>query len=385
MKQFFALVLLAWCGVLALAQAPQGFSYQAVVRDGQGAVLTRENVTVRISILEGGASGTTRYAELHAAQTNDYGLINLVIGDGTVDQGSFSAINWGSHSYFLKTEIDVNGGNSFIEVSTTQLLSVPYALHAASADNVDDADADPTNEIQTLSKSGNQVTISGGNSITLNDDNATNEIQMLSKVLDTISLSGLGGRVILEDDDASNEIQTLTRSGDTIRLSLNGGLFIDQKNDADFNPTNEIQTLSKSGNIISLTNGGQVTDDFEDADADSTNELQNLNRLGTKVILSRTNDTIDAPASLGLKYIICINSSTLPATSGPAIETAMVGEIKLFAGVQAPSGWAFCEGQVLPISSFPDLYSVISNSYGGDGVFSFALPNLVNKTAVNKP
>lgn len=385
MKQFILLLLSSLLCVVLWAQSPQGFSYQAVARDGQGALMTNKNINVRISILSGGASGTVQYAEVHAVQTNDYGLFNLEVGAGTIDQGDFTTINWGSNSHFLKVELDVNAGVSFTEVSTTQLLSVPYALHAASADNVDDADADPTNELQTLSKAGNQITISSGNTITLNDDNATNELQSLSKNLDTISLSGAGGKVVLEDDDATNEIQTLFRSGDTIKLTLNGGQFIDQKNDADFDPTNEIQTLSKSGNIISLTNGGFVTDDFEDADADSTNELQNLTRQGTKLILSITNDTVDAPESYALKYIICVNSTTYPSTTGPSIETAMVGEIKLFGGNFAPSGWAFCEGQVLPIISFQTLFSVIGNTYGGDGVNSFQLPNLIDKAPIHKP
>lgn len=380
--RIYFLSLLLSISIGLIAQAPASFNYQAVVRDDLGNLVTNDNLTVRISINAGGSNGSTSYRELHAAQTNQYGLINIQVGTGTPDLGTFNDVDWANNTHFIKVEVDLDGGIDFTEVGAMQLLSVPYALHAATADNVDDADADPTNELQDLSKSGNTISISGGNSITLNDDNATNEIQTISKLLDTIALSNTGGKVVLEDDDPTNELQTLSRSVDTIRLSNGGGLFIDQKNDADFDPGNELQSLSKNGNLITLSNGGSVT--IDDNDADSTNELQNLIRLDDNLIISGTQDTVNAPEGYALKYIICVNSTSQPLTSGQPIETAMVGEVKLFAGTQAPAGWAFCEGQILPIASYPGLFGVIGATYGGDGVLSFALPNLINKTAVHK-
>lgn len=365
-----------------MAQSPEAFNYQAVLRNASGQVVANQSVVVRISILTSSAQGSTAYAELHNVSTNDYGLFSLQVGEGTVDAGSFTTIDWGGAVHYIKVEVDPAGGLNFVELSTTQLLSVPYALHAKTVDDKDDADADPSNEIQTITRNGTNFELSnGGGSVPLFDDDASNEVQTITKSGNTIELSLVGGSVTLDDDDPTNEIQILTRVGDTVSLSQNGGRFVDQKNDADASPTNELQTLSKSGNLISLSNGGgTITDDINDADADPTNEVQTFTRDGVDVIVSVSNDTINAPASTGLKYIICIQGA-FPPQSGASQTVPMLGEIKLFAGNFAPAGWAFCEGQVFAISSFPDLFSILGVTYGGNGSSTFQLPDLRDKTA----
>lgn len=162
-------------------------------------------------------------------------------------------------------------------------------------DLVDDADADVTNEIQILSRTGTTISLSrSGGSVEDKVDDAdadvTNEIQTLTRSGSTISLSKSGGsfedKVEDADADAANEIQTLTRSGNTISLSKSGGSFTDAVNDADADATNEIQTLSIAGNVVSLTQGGSVTLNSNDADANPTNELQTLSLTGNKLSLS---------------------------------------------------------------------------------------------------
>jgi len=118
------------------AQAPQSFKYQAVVRDGSGEIIADQQVGLRIWILQGSTSGAAAYIETHAPTTNGFGLINLEIGNGTVVSGDFSAIDWGSDSYFLRIEIDISGGTSYTEMGTSQLLSVPYALYAKTAETI---------------------------------------------------------------------------------------------------------------------------------------------------------------------------------------------------------------------------------------------------------
>jgi len=144
----------------ALAQAPQGFNYQAVVRDDAGTVVSDQVVGIKISILQGNVSGTVIYSETHAPATNAFGLVTMEIGGGTTSD-DFSAIDWGADLYFLKVEMDATGGTSFSEMGTTQLLSVPYALFAENAMDKDDADADPINEIQDLTLSEDVLTITG--------------------------------------------------------------------------------------------------------------------------------------------------------------------------------------------------------------------------------
>ena len=61
-----------------------------------------------------------------------------------------------------------------------------------------------------------------------------------------------------------------------------------------------------------------------------------------------------------------------------------VGEIRLFAGNFAPSGWMFCQGQILPISENETLFNLIGTTYGGDGQSTFALPDLRGRAPLHK-
>jgi uncharacterized protein (TIGR02145 family) len=100
-------------------------------------VLVNKNVSFRISILSGSISGSVSYSETHTSlTTNAFGLVEMEIGKGTPVTGTFSAIIWGSNSYFVKIEMDPAGGTAYQLLSTSQLLSVPYALHAKTADNI---------------------------------------------------------------------------------------------------------------------------------------------------------------------------------------------------------------------------------------------------------
>jgi len=133
MKIFFLSLLVGFAMLTATAQLPQGFSYQTVVRSATGTVLANQAVNFRFSLIQGGQQGTTVYTETHLLSTNGLGLVNLTIGNGTVVTGTFSAIDWSSGPYFLKVEVDPAAGIDFIDMSTTQLLSVPYALYAETA------------------------------------------------------------------------------------------------------------------------------------------------------------------------------------------------------------------------------------------------------------
>jgi microcystin-dependent protein len=61
-----------------------------------------------------------------------------------------------------------------------------------------------------------------------------------------------------------------------------------------------------------------------------------------------------------------------------------VGEIRMFAGNFAPSGWMFCEGQLLPISENETLFQLIGTTYGGDGQSTFALPDLRGRIPIHQ-
>ena len=95
------------------AQAPQKMSYQAVVRDANSVLVKNHSVSARITILQGGISGTPVYVENHSVMTNSNGLMTLEVGDGTVVSGSMEAINWANGPFYLKSEIDPEGGISY--------------------------------------------------------------------------------------------------------------------------------------------------------------------------------------------------------------------------------------------------------------------------------
>jgi uncharacterized protein (TIGR02145 family) len=132
MKKLFTLIALA-ITLIAAAQAPQGFNYQATVRNSSGALVTNQNVLFKFNIMLNSQTSLPVYSETHFAPTDDLGQVNLTIGSGTPITGTFSSINWGNGSYFLG--IELNTGSGYVAMGTTQLLSVPYALYANSAGN----------------------------------------------------------------------------------------------------------------------------------------------------------------------------------------------------------------------------------------------------------
>ncbi|HWY12741.1 MAG TPA: hypothetical protein VN026_15515 [Bacteroidia bacterium] len=129
MKKLLSIVLFAICS-FTFAQAPQKISYQAVIRNASNNLVISTTVGMRISILQGSAVGPTVYVETQTPMTNINGLVSIEIGTGVLVSGSFPAINWGAGPYFVKTETDPTGGNSYSIFGTAQLNSVPYALYS---------------------------------------------------------------------------------------------------------------------------------------------------------------------------------------------------------------------------------------------------------------
>ena len=135
MKKFFTVIIMVLCATALFAQAPEKFTYQAVVRNANNSLMANASVGIRVSVLQGSATGNAVYVESHTATTNANGLLTVEIGGGTAQQGTFADIDWANGPYFLKTETDPNGGTNYSVTSTQQLLSVPYALYAKDAGN----------------------------------------------------------------------------------------------------------------------------------------------------------------------------------------------------------------------------------------------------------
>ena len=129
------LIASLFCAVFMHAQAPQGINYQAVIRNPTGSTVNNSSITLRLNILQNNATGNSVYSEKHAPTTSNIGLVNVVIGQGTVISGSFPSIDWSQGPYFIEIGIDLTGGSNFSILGTQQLMSVPYALYAETAGN----------------------------------------------------------------------------------------------------------------------------------------------------------------------------------------------------------------------------------------------------------
>ena len=140
MKRIITILVFLIISPIIFAQTPQKMSYQAIIRDNAGELVSDHAVGVKMSILKGAASADAIYAETHIRETNENGLLSLEIGGGNVVIGDFSSIDWSSGSYFLQVETDPTGGETYSIAGVSQLLSVPYALYAKTSGDISGGD-----------------------------------------------------------------------------------------------------------------------------------------------------------------------------------------------------------------------------------------------------
>ncbi len=135
MKKLFAIAVAVLLTASLFAQAPEKMSYQAVIRDADANLVSNQEVGVRIQILQESEFGAAVYVETQTPTTNENGLMTIEIAgeNSEVVSGNFSTIDWGNGIYFIKTEIDITGGTSYVITNTSQLLSVPYTFYAQKA------------------------------------------------------------------------------------------------------------------------------------------------------------------------------------------------------------------------------------------------------------
>ena len=182
MRQTIILFLLVCLSMSSNAQKPsglEGMKYQAVVRDAAGGILKNQSVSFRFSIIEG--ASVPVYIETHLLTTNEFGLVNLQIGRGAVSQGIFVDISWTVGSYFIEVEMDAAGGSNYKVLSTSEILSVPYAQFAG---NVIYTDTSASNEIQTISLNNDTLYLSNGGFVDLKSYNTSADLNRINARLD---------------------------------------------------------------------------------------------------------------------------------------------------------------------------------------------------------
>ncbi|MCK5029412.1 MAG: fibrobacter succinogenes major paralogous domain-containing protein [Bacteroidales bacterium] len=252
MKKVMLLVSNIFMFSFLFAQSPNSFNYQAIVRDNSGELISEQLIGVEIDILQGSSSGTSVYLETHSETSNDYGLINLKIGTG-ITTDDFNSINWANGPYFIQISLDVTGGETYQVMGTSQLLSVPYALHAKSAENI--LESDPV--YTAWNKDYNDLT------------NTPNIIDSVNAVIDTTA-QFIRTEV---DGDETNEIQNLSQ----VLAQNNDGGSVQIKNIAD--PTDAQDVATKAYVEDMLVKGGVIVVDVE-------NNIYSTLRIGTQVWMS---------------------------------------------------------------------------------------------------
>jgi len=262
----------------AFSQVPPGFQYQGTARGLDGTPISNQSISIQISINQDAADGTSVYRESHAVTTSDLGHFSLTVGDGLDPIGTFEDISWGTGNYYLAVALDLSGGSDFENIGSNRLLSVPYAMYAASSgtatgstghewngtmlrfQNSDgtwgaftDLQGPPGADGQNGEKgekgdkgekgekgdagsgssytAGNGIDISG-NTISLNhiddDTDPTNELQSLSydQLSKTLSLSGTEG-IVLPFDTLFTRILTASIPPRLVRMNANVHLHAD--------------------------------------------------------------------------------------------------------------------------------------------------------------
>ncbi len=183
-KLLLTIVAMIICSAALVAQIPQAFKYQAVIRDYSGHIIADQDINLRISILKGEDSENIVYSETHPVLTNSLGLVNIEVGRGLSLSGSFSDIDWAEASYFIKIEMDEYGGQNYRSIGAAQLISVPYALHSGTASKLITSDSDNRGiPAQTWSLFGNSNSNPPGDKLGTTDNAdlmmVTNDIERL--------------------------------------------------------------------------------------------------------------------------------------------------------------------------------------------------------------
>ncbi len=302
-KYLLTLIAVLLIGATTFAQTPQSFNYQAVLRNPSGQVMANQEVEIGVAILQGSDTGTEVFAETHSVTTNSFGLANLQIG--SVNTSEMQTIDWSAGPYFIQISVDGT------VMGASQLLSVPFAMHAVTVENdaVDDDDADPENEIQVLSINADTIYLSSGGFVVLppeadpaftNWDKSSGIAISESQISDLKHFSGdsiTGNETAFDswdknaDDDFTTNDETDPVFSNSVAAAITAAdtAMWAKDNDAQ----NELQNLSLENKLLSISNGNTI--DLSEAltiDSNANKELQDISLNGTLLSISK-GSTVD--------------------------------------------------------------------------------------------
>lgn len=263
-KIIIVITAIVFC-ISGFAQSPQKFSYQAVIRDNNNNLVTNAEISMIITILHGSSDGMAIYTNSIRPSTNANGLISIEIGD----EASFNSINWANGPFFIKTEFDPSGGSNYSVTAISQLLSVPYALHAKSVENI------PPIEYNTL----------------LNKPQIPSDLGELSDnsaLLFSGDYKDLTNSPELSAVALSSDYKDLINAPELSAVALSG----DYK---DLINSPELSAVALSGDFKDLSN---IPDLADVALSGSYNDLTNSPALSTVAISGQYNDLTGKPTSI---------------------------------------------------------------------------------------
>lgn len=129
-KQLSILIGIFCCTLWAIAQSPNGITYQGIALNDEGNPLANSEIGIQIAVVNEAADGSEIYKEQHNLNTTETGIFNLTIGRGNALFGTFAEIDWEAKRHFLSIELSESGNAPYRKIGTVELLSVPYALYA---------------------------------------------------------------------------------------------------------------------------------------------------------------------------------------------------------------------------------------------------------------
>ncbi|QGY43757.1 hypothetical protein GM418_08830 [Maribellus comscasis] len=266
------------------AQSPEKMSYQAVIRDSNDKLVNNQSIGMQISILQGSADGTVVYAETQTPTTNANGLVSVEIGNGTLVSGDFAGIDWANGPYFIKTETDIEGGTNYTIIGTSQLLSVPYALHAKTAESVTGTSAE-TDPVFTNSQAANITATDIGNLANLSGINTGD--QDLSSLATKTDLTEATTKIRSELPDVSGFISSesdpvYSAWDKSTGISITESQITDLTHFTTDDETDPVYSKSVASGISTsdISNWNNKLD--TEVDGSITNEIQNLSSVLTE-------------------------------------------------------------------------------------------------------
>ncbi len=381
MKKIYMLLLTVTLAAASIAQVPDKMSYQAVIRDASGGLVTEQEIGMQISILQGTANGAAVYVETQTPVTNANGLVSIEIGgdDGTAISGNFASIDWSDGPYFIKTETDPSGETNYTITGTSQLLSVPYALHSGSSDAL-------TGEITESQISDLQ------NYLTGEDDplfDASPAAGIEDADISNWNEAHSWGDHAVEDYLTDITEQTISELSDIDITGLEAGMVL--KYDADTEKwvvADDEGIIEETDPLFMESSASAIVDD----DLDNWNEAHGWGDHAEAEYLTEETDPLFAASiasditqenieSWDAKSEFDGEFSSLTGVPNSVIMPA--GVINIFAGSTAPDGYLICDGSEVSRTEYADLFAVIGTTYGeGDGSTTFNLPDLQSRIPV---